>query len=84
MCMRRYNTGRKFKKEWTSNLAYGIGLITTDGNLSPDMRHIIFVSKDLEQIENFKKCFGLTNKISNKKSGFNEKAIYFVTQFGNV
>lgn len=65
-------------------MAYGIGLITTDGSLSPDMRHIIFVSKDLELIENFKKCFALDNKISSKKGGYSKEGKYFVIQFGNV
>src|SRR3989344_3085183 len=43
----------KVKIRWSSNFAYGIGLIATDGNLSKNGRHITFTSKDLEQIENF-------------------------------
>lgn len=70
--------------KWSSALAYAVGLITTDGNLSPDGRHIIFVSKDKEQIETFKECLGIKNKISRKKSGFTEEKKYYVVQFGDI
>ncbi len=71
--------------EWTNKIAYAIGLITTDGNLSKDGRHIIFVSKDLSLVKLFKRCLNLKNKISTKTSGYsNKKGIYYYTQFGNV
>ena len=69
---------------WSNNLAYVIGLITTDGNLSKDGRHIDFTSKDLEQILNFKKILKLTNKIGHKKSSYKNSTIYFRIQFGNI
>lgn len=70
--------------KWSSALAYAVGLITTDGNLSPDGRHIIFVSKDKEQIETFKSCLGINNKISRKRGGYTGKKDYYVVQFGDV
>ncbi|MDD5145498.1 MAG: LAGLIDADG family homing endonuclease [Candidatus Pacebacteria bacterium] len=77
----------EFKKEgeikWSSNLAYVIGLISTDGSLSKDGRHIDFTSKDLQLINTFKNCLGLKNKIGFKNSGFSEKK-YPRIQFGNV
>ena len=36
--------------KWGSDFAYVVGLITTDGSLSKDKRHIDFTSKDLELI----------------------------------
>ena len=48
---------------WSPELAYAIGLIATDGNLSKDGRHISFRSSDLEQIKNFQRCLQLSNKI---------------------
>jgi hypothetical protein len=57
------------KIKWSSNFAYAIGLIVTDGCLGRDGGHIDFTSKDLEQIENFKKCLGITAKIGYKISG---------------
>lgn len=68
---------------WSADLAYVIGLITTDGCLSKDGRHIDFTSKDLEQVKNFSKILELTNKIGLKSGGFSGKKYYRV-QFGNV
>lgn len=70
---------------WNNNLAYVIGLISTDGNLSKDGRHIVFVSKDLELIKLFQKCLNLKNKISVKTSGYSKgRGKYYFIQFGNV
>lgn len=69
---------------WTANLSYTIGLITTDGNLSKDGRHLNLTSKDTEQLETFAKLLNLTNKIGEKKSLFNPKGKYYQIQFGNV
>lgn len=41
---------------WTPQLAYIVGLITTDGCLSNDGRHISFRSSDYQLIETFKNC----------------------------
>ncbi len=43
----------KVSIKWSGDFAYAIGLITSDGCLSPSGRHIIFVSKDEEQLQNF-------------------------------
>ena len=69
---------------WSSNLAYAIGLITTDGSLSKDGRHISFTSKDKEQINNFKHCLGIENKIGRKSRGGETEKKYYVIQFGDV
>ena len=69
---------------WTSNLAYVVGLITTDGNLSPDGRHIDFTSNDRDLIDTLKKCLGLKNKIGRKQSGYTKKLSCLRIQFGNV
>ncbi len=57
------------KEIWTANLAYAIGLITTDGCLSNDGLLIDLTSKDKEQVLNFSKCVGVDFKIGNKTSG---------------
>ncbi len=74
----------KIKIKWSSNFAYAIGLIATDGNLSPSGRHIVFTSKDFEQINNFKKILRLTNKIGKKGNGSSKEKKYYVLQFGDV
>lgn len=69
---------------WSSNLAYCIGLITTDGSLSSDGRHIDFTSNDKDLIRTFKSCLNLKNRIYRKKSGFTGKMTSYRIQFGNV
>src|SRR5687768_5212863 len=49
---------------WTSALAYAVGLIATDGNLSGDGRHIAIPSKDIDLLECLRRCPGLTNAMS--------------------
>lgn len=71
-------------KIWGPDVAYIVGLITTNGSLSIDGRHINLTSKDLEQLETFAKILGLKNKIGKKKSSYNPKGKYFQIQFGNV
>lgn len=68
---------------WNNNVAYAVGLITTDGSLSSDGRHIAFVSKDVGLIKTFKQCLCLNNKIRPKTSGYSNK-MYYRIQFGNV
>jgi hypothetical protein len=70
--------------EGTSKLAYAIGLLTTDGNLSKDGIHLEFTSKDRELVEIFRKCLGLKSKIGLKSSGRYREKKYFRVQFGNV
>ncbi len=69
--------------KWRSELAYAVGLIVTDGNVSKDGRHITFVSKDIEQINNFNKCLGIKPKLGQTVSGYNEKSAHRV-QLGNI
>ena len=51
----------------SKNLAYAIGLFTADGCLSSDKRHLEFSSKDKEQVEHFRECLNLNNKITKKQ-----------------
>lgn len=72
------------KLKWSSELAYVVGLIVTDGSLSKDGRHIVFVSKDREQLNNFSRALG--NKkftIDKTKSGYTGKYVPRI-QFSDV
>lgn len=73
----------KINFQWSSDMAYAVGLLTTDGSLSIDGRHIELTSKDLEQLENFKRCLGITAKIAYKKSGSSRNTCMRI-QFGDV
>lgn len=70
------------KIAWSPEFSYAIGLITADGCLINDGRHIDFTSKDLEQVETFKTCLGLTVKTGIKHSGIGKP--YHRVQFGDV
>ncbi|MEK7850229.1 MAG: hypothetical protein AAB213_05410 [Candidatus Omnitrophota bacterium] len=63
--------------KWSKKLAYSVGLLVSDGNLSKDGRHIVFVSKDKDSVENFKFCLNLENRISVKDSGYNRGGRYY-------
>jgi len=70
--------------EWRPELAYAIGLLTTDGSLSNDGRHINLTSKDIDQIKTFARIFSLENKIGIKYSSYKKEKTYFQIQFGNM
>ena len=74
----------KVKIRWSPKFAYAIGLMVSDGNLSPDGRHINFTSKDLELIELFQKSLGIKVHIGRKSNGSSKEKTYFVTQFGDI
>ncbi|MBI2023773.1 hypothetical protein HYT01_04420 [Candidatus Giovannonibacteria bacterium] len=72
----------KVKIKWSPKFSYAIGLLTTDGCLSKDGRHIDFTSKDLDLIKIFSFCLGLKNKIGIKISGSGRQCGR--VQFGDV
>jgi TyrR family helix-turn-helix protein len=70
--------------QWTPDLAYAVGLITSDGSLSGDGRHIIFTSVDYELIETFKQCLGLRNRIALAPPGGYSKQPVYRVQFSHT
>ena len=63
--------------KWTSQLAYAVGLLTTDGNLSKDGRHIVMRSTDTQLLETFKDCLHISDKITETfDNGFGKKRMY--------
>ena len=54
---------------WSAELAWAVGLIATDGNLSPDGRHLVVRSKDVDMLETLRRCLGLKNRIVNTPNG---------------
>lgn len=73
----------KVKIEWTSNFAYAIGLIVTDGCLSGDGRHVLFVSNDKEQIKNYLTALKIKNRVGRTTSSFTSNKAYRI-QFSDV
>lgn len=80
MSFRKY----KINTTWTPELAYVIGLITTDGNLTIDGRHISYTSKDFQLAQTFKDLLRIQNVIGKKQRGGSLIKKYFVVQFGDV
>ncbi len=72
------------KTTWTHDFAYVIGIITSDGNLSPDGRHISITSKDFQIVSDVKRILGLKNVIGKKARGGSTKKEYHVFQFGDI
>jgi hypothetical protein len=73
----------RVKIRWSSTFAYAIGLLTSDGCLSSNGRHIVFVSKDKEQLLNFMTALGIKVAIGATKSGYTGKPTARI-QFGDV
>lgn len=74
----------KVNIKWSSNFAYAIGLIVSDGNLSPNGRHINFTSKENELAELFQTSLCITATVTMKKRGDGMEKKYFAVQFGDV
>jgi hypothetical protein len=72
---------KKVSTVWSSELAYIIGIIATDGNLSIDGRHIVITSKDEELLLKIKTSLFLTCMIGERNS--NTGKMYYVLQIGD-
>ncbi|MFH1406417.1 MAG: LAGLIDADG family homing endonuclease [Candidatus Omnitrophota bacterium] len=74
---------RKDLKIEGTNLWYLVGLITSDGCLSSDGRHIDITSKEEEFLEKIKILLGLVNKIGIKNKGKVNQAYYLAEECSN-
>jgi signal peptidase I len=70
----------EFSCEWSADLAYVVGLIATDGNLSPDGRHLTIVSADYDLLETVRGCLKIDNKIGPHNNIFGS---YYHLTWGN-
>jgi hypothetical protein len=68
----RYAHKRQYT--WSPEIAYNVGLMTSDGCLSSDGRHLSFVSNDIEQLENFSKSINKALKISTHNDSYHQTA----------
>lgn len=76
-----FNAKKRISETWSPGLAYAVGLLATDGCLSPPGHQIDLTSKDREQLDNFRRCLGIDLKITKKYSGGRE---YLRIQFKNT
>jgi hypothetical protein len=75
---------RKEKLAWSRGLAYAVGLLATDGNLSSDRRRITLTSSDVEQLETFQRCLHTNLKLSRNSPGSFSTNISYRVQFSNA
>ena len=76
-----YNAKRRVDTTWSPQLAYAIGLLATDGCLSPPGHLIDLTSKDRDQLQNYRHCLGVNFRITSKSSGGRQ---YLRVQFKSV
>lgn len=74
----------KVKIKWSQDFAYAIGLLVSDGNLSPDGRHIVFTSKDKELIRLFQRALHIDTSIGKKARRMGDRRTYYLVQFSDV
>lgn len=77
-----YRVRRRTDWLWSPELAYAVGLIATDGNLSPSGRHISVSSAERVVLETFLRCVGRTAKIGEVKGGYGDHGLR--VQIGDV
>lgn len=70
---------------WSPELSYAVGLLASDGCLSPSGRHLVFVSKDLEQVTTLKRILAIAANISVStiRAG-NISRKYYRLQWGDI
>lgn len=68
--------------EWTPEIAYAVGLLATDGNLSPSGRHVSVSSAERELLETFLRCVGRRAKIGHVEGGYGTHGLR--VQIGDV
>lgn len=64
---------------WSRDVAYAIGILATDGNLSPRPGRLGVVSKDVDLLETVQRCLDLTAAITPHKSGYGGGPCYRVS-----
>lgn len=78
----RYKQKRLYT--WNPDIAYVVGLITADGCLSKDNRHVDFTSKDRQLAELYRDIIRPGCHIGTKSSGTCSEKLYYRVQFGDV
>jgi hypothetical protein len=77
-----YHLRRSPVWNWTPEIAYAVGLLATDGNLSPSGRHISVSSAEREVLKTFLRCIDRRAKISEVRGGFGTNGLR--VQIGDV
>jgi len=68
--------GPMSRRTWRPELAYAIGLLVTDGNLSLDGRHITLVSRDVDQLKTFASILEINSRIGRHRGGYTPAGVF--------
>ena len=68
--LQRPGTDPLLRTTWSRDIAYVVGLIATDGNLSRNGRNLSITSKDLDLLETVRACLDLRTPVSPVKGGY--------------
>lgn len=63
---------------WSPEIAYAVGIIATDGNLSRSPGHVTVVSKDTDLLHTISRCLGVRAPIAPHQSGYGAGPCYHV------
>lgn len=70
------------RRTWRPELAYALGILATDGNVSPDGRHITLVSRDIELLRTVSDILEVKSKLVLHRGGYT-KSVAFHIVFGD-
>jgi len=79
-----YVAQHKVRIQWSSDFAYAIGLLASDGYLNKDRRHIGISSKEREMMLNLRSALCVQNKIRRSARGGEREKRYFQMYFGDT
>jgi len=74
--------GPLHRRVWRPDLAYAVGLIATDGNLSSSGCHICLVSCDVGQLRTFARILDIATHMAKHPGGHTKKGVFHIT-FGD-
>ena len=69
---------------WNPNIAYAVGLLITDGNISKDKRHIWLTSTDKQLLHTFRRCLKIKNRICINPPGSYSRNVRYRISFCNI
>ena len=75
---------KPINQSWSPRLAYAIGVLTSDGYLKKDGRHIGLTSKDLELIEHLQGALGSAYRVSRSGRGGETEKKNYRLEFSNT
>lgn len=75
---------KPFNATWTPALAWVVGIITTDGSLAKDGRHIDITSNDRQLLTAVQQCLGTDVYMGRKRGSFSGSMRSFRIQIGSV